>query len=151
MPETQSLFQRAEEDIVKSIGSIKLKSAIYESAPWGFTAESDFLNMVIEVETVLTPKEQIKQLLNIESLLGRTRNNKNGYVSRGIDLDILFIDDLIINTKQLVVPHPRLHLRKFTLVPLCEKWGAKIHPSINKPLCQLLVDCPDDVIVKIKN
>ena len=148
MPDTLNLFKRAEEHIILRLGSIKQKSAIYESAPWGFVAETNFINMVVEVETELNPDEQIKQLLDIESLLGRVRNNSKGYVSRGIDLDILFIDDLIIDTKQLIVPHPRLHLRRFTLVPLCEKWGEKIHPSINKTLNHLLANCDDEVTVE---
>ena len=138
MPETLDLFKQAEEQITFSIGLIKLKSAVYESAPWGFSAKTNFLNMVVEVETELKPEEQIKQLLDIESILGRKRDNYEGYVSRGIDLDILFIDDLIIDIPQLVVPHPRLHLRQFTLIPLCEKWENKIHPSMKKPLHILL-------------
>ena len=148
MPDTLNLFKRAEEHIILRLGSIKQKSAIYESAPWGFVAETNFLNMVVEVETELKPDEQIKLLLDIESLLGRVRNNSKGYVSRGIDLDILFIDDLIIDTEQLMVPHPRLHLRRFTLVPLCEKWGGKIHPVLNESLNQLLENCDDELKVR---
>ena len=148
MPDTLNLFKRAEEQIILLVGTIKLKSAIYESAPWGFVAETNFYNMVIEVETELKPDEQLKQLLAIESFLGRERNNSGGYASRGIDLDILFIDDLIIDTKQLTVPHPRLHLRQFTLVPLCEKWGEKIHPSINKTINHLLANCDDKATVE---
>ena len=149
MPDTLNLFKRAEEQIIFRVGSIKQKSAVYESAPWGFVAETNFFNMVVEVETKLKPDEQIRQLLAIESLLGRVRNNSCGYVSRGIDLDILFIDNLTINLDQLIVPHPRLHLRRFTLVPLCEKWGAMIHPVLNESLNQLLEDCGDKAVVDV--
>ena len=147
MPETLDLFGQAEEKISSSFGRIIKKSSLYKSSSWGFKAENDFFNQVIEVETVLQPKEQIYSLLNIEKSLGRQRKDETGYVSRSIDIDILFIDDLIIETPELTVPHPRLHLRRFTLVPLNEKWSGKIHPLFNKTIDELLNGCSDEALV----
>ena len=146
-PQTIDLFRQAEEYIKSTIGEIINKSSVYISAPYGFEAETDFFNMVVEVRTNLDPDELISNLLNIETRLGRVRNNEKGYISRGIDLDILFIDDLIINTQPLVVPHPRLHLRRFTLVPLNEKWSEKVHPIFNKTISELLHFCKDESAV----
>ncbi|MDR2927668.1 MAG: 2-amino-4-hydroxy-6-hydroxymethyldihydropteridine diphosphokinase [Cytophagaceae bacterium] len=142
-PKTPQLFAKAKGLIASSFGSIIQYSSVYKSRAWGFVAKQDFLNQVIEVATPLKPEEQIKALLQIEKQLGRKRKTTDGYSSRSIDIDILFIDDLIIETAQLTVPHPRLHLRRFTLAPLCEHWSDKIHPKTEKSLNTLLSECTD--------
>jgi len=98
---------------------------------------------VVEVATVLTPEQLLSSVLNIETRLGRTRHNQSGYSSRGIDIDILFYDGLIVTTEELIVRHPRLHLRMFTLLPLCEQWPQLYHPVLKKTVRQLLNVCPD--------
>jgi len=143
-PETLDLFQRAEEQITTSFGNIINQSSVYKSTPWGFEADLDFFNKVIETETFLKPDEQISELLSIEKRFGRSPKVSFGYESRCIDLDILFIDDLEIVTPSLVVPHPHLHQRRFTLVPLNEKWGFKIHPLFKKTVNELLDICSDE-------
>lgn len=147
-PDTLCLIEQSTVLIKLNVGSIKKYSSNYESAPWGFGANHNFTNRVIEVETNQNPLAQLKALLEIEALLGRKRNENHGYESRGIDLDILLIDNLILETPELIVPHPRLHLRRFTLEPLCEHWSNTIHPILNKTMGELLMTCSDAGYVK---
>ena len=127
-------------------GPILKHSSIYQTAAWGNEEQPDFLNQVIVIETKMAPAELLKTLLDIEQDLGRTRNKK--YDPRIIDIDILFYNDLILTTENLEIPHPRLHLRKFVLVPLNEVESEFVHPVFNKKVSQLLVECQDVLNVK---
>ena len=115
---------------------VRKKSAVYETPPWGFTEQAPFLNQVVKVETYLEPEPLLQHLKRLETALGRVPNFQNG--PRLIDIDILFFDDLIIDTPPLVVPHPRLHERAFVLVPLNEIAPELMHPVLNKPVSELL-------------
>jgi 2-amino-4-hydroxy-6-hydroxymethyldihydropteridine diphosphokinase len=128
--------------IEKHIGKVVASSSVYETEPWGFQAEEEFLNMVVKVETNLNPYGLIGRILMIESMLGRIRLEKQ-YTSRVIDIDILFYDDLVINETNLKIPHPLLHKRKFVLVPLCEIEPKMVHPVLNKSVSLLLKSCED--------
>jgi len=128
--------------IKNGIGKILQESLVYESEPWGFKAEQAFLNQVLLVETDLPPLELLEKCLYIENLLGRTRSS-NGYISRTMDIDILFFNDEIIELPQLVIPHNRLHERKFTLEPLNEIAPDFVHPKLNKKIGELLQSCKD--------
>lgn len=127
----------ANKEIELSIGKIVKRSSIYESEPLGFKAETDFLNQVLVVMAKLTPIEILQELHFIEKQLGRLRKGKV-YVSRSIDIDILYVENEIIETAELSVPHPRLHERKFTLLPLAEVAGDFIHPVLKKTNEELL-------------
>jgi 2-amino-4-hydroxy-6-hydroxymethyldihydropteridine diphosphokinase len=127
-------------------GRIRKASSLYETAPWGFTDEINFLNQVVCIETLLPPLDLLTELLSIETKIGRTRASKN-YSSRIIDIDILFYDDQIIDHEHLTIPHPRLHLRRFTLVPLSEIATGFIHPLIGKNMTTLLAACDDKMVV----
>lgn len=105
--------------INSQVGIVKCISSVYESEAVGFKSKSTFFNMCIAVETYLTPNELIFLLLNYESSCGRIRNS-DGYTDRPIDLDILFIDDLILDTPDLKVPHPEIFNRDFVTFPLLE-------------------------------
>jgi 2-amino-4-hydroxy-6-hydroxymethyldihydropteridine diphosphokinase len=135
-------LRKATDMIADHIGKILNSSQVYETAPWGFDAENDFLNMVVRVETNLTPVELLKKILIIESMLGRERN-QDRYSSRIIDIDILLYDDLVINENGLKIPHPLMHERKFVLVPLCELAPEMIHPVLKKNMSVLLEKCRD--------
>lgn len=125
-------------------GRIVKKSSLYESEPWGFDAEQNFLNQAICVETELSAHDLLKELLNIEKELGRKRyENKKGYESRPIDLDVIYYGDMINDDEDLILPHPRLHLRKFVLMPLCEIAADFIHPVFNKTNLELMEVCND--------
>ena len=107
--------------IIKRIGKVKKKSSFYKTAPDGFVSENDFLNAVIAIKTKLSVYQVFKQTRKIEKILGRTKKSKNEiYTDRIIDIDILTYNNLIINTKKLTLPHPKLHLRKFVTEPLAE-------------------------------
>lgn len=136
-------------EINNRVGEPKALSSIYKTSPWGFSAESDFLNAVLVAETKLHPNELIHQILSIEKKLGRERKNQNVYESRPIDIDILFYGDRVINEPGLVIPHPRLHERRFTLVPLNEVRPGLVHPVLGKPVSQLLEECEDMLDVQV--
>jgi 2-amino-4-hydroxy-6-hydroxymethyldihydropteridine diphosphokinase len=94
------------------------QSSLYQSAPFGYANQPDFINAVAEISTQLSPKNLLDALLNIEIEAGRERPFANA--PRVLDLDILLYDNLILNTKKLTLPHPRMHERAFVLLPLAE-------------------------------
>ena len=118
--------------------TVKQKSSVYETPPWGFTEQDAFLNQVVKVTTYLEPEPLLRHLKRMETALGRVPNFQNG--PRVIDIDILFFDKMIINTPPLVVPHPRLHERAFVLVPLAEIEPDFVHPILQRPINKILED-----------
>ncbi len=112
------------------------QSSIYETEPWGYLNQPRFLNMVAEIDTSLLPKDLLSYLKDIETQMGRQETFKNG--PRIIDLDILFYGDCIINTKELVIPHPRIQERGFVLVPLNEIAKGFIHPVLKLTVQEML-------------
>jgi 2-amino-4-hydroxy-6-hydroxymethyldihydropteridine diphosphokinase len=118
--------------------TVKTKSSVYETPPWGFVEQDAFLNQVVKVETYLEPEQLLRHLKRLEVVLGRVPNFQNG--PRLIDIDILFFDNLVIRTPPLMVPHPRLHERAFVLVPLVEIEPEMIHPILQRPVSKLLDD-----------
>jgi 2-amino-4-hydroxy-6-hydroxymethyldihydropteridine diphosphokinase len=136
------------EQIEQLVGTIEKKSKIYETEPWGFETSDQFLNQVILVQTSKTADEVMKSLLLIENDLGRVRNDVQ-YSSRSIDLDILFYGDQTINTDLVNVPHPRLHARKFILIPLMDLKPLFYHPTLKKTIAEILNDCKDNLEVSI--
>ena len=139
-------LQQARETIASQVGTIVQASGIFETAAWGKTDQPSFLNQVLEVETQLGP-EQVLQTINlIEHELGRERLEHWG--ARVIDIDILFYDDLVQQTQRLTIPHPQLHLRRFTLQPLLEVAPDLVHPVLQQTINELLTNCPDTLEVK---
>jgi len=121
-------------------------SSVYETESWGKTDEPDYLNMVIELQTELSAAEVLRKILNIENVMGRTRDEKWG--SRIIDIDILYYNSDIINKPGLQIPHPELHKRRFALEPLEEIAPDFVHPVLNKTSRQLKKELKDGLIVK---
>ena len=149
MGDKEAIFDQACLYINNRCGHVLKVSAAYESEPWGFEAKEWFLNRVIVVETELSPMDMLQQLLDIEKELGRVRHPEiQGYTSRTADLDILYYGTRVIQTDTLTVPHPRLHLRRFALVPLCEVAPDFEHPIFKKTQEELLEQCPDECIVR---
>ncbi len=123
--------------------TISKVSSLYKSEPWGFKAENLFLNQGIEICTNLTPHELLTLVLRIESSLGRIRKSEGGYSSRKIDIDILLYQDIAINNSELTIPHPRMHERKFALLPMVELSSNFVHPTLNKTMAELLDSTTD--------
>jgi 2-amino-4-hydroxy-6-hydroxymethyldihydropteridine diphosphokinase len=124
------------------IGSIEESSSMYETEPWGFQSDQKFLNCAVKVKTDLDPSDLMEKILMIESLLGRKRAGDK-YSSRIIDIDILLYGDLITETSDLKIPHPRMHERRFVLVPLFEIAPDEIHPVLEQSIGRLLEVCKD--------
>jgi 2-amino-4-hydroxy-6-hydroxymethyldihydropteridine diphosphokinase len=107
-----------------------------------------FLNQVLEVQTELMPEEVLRIILEIEHELGRIRYERWG--ARVIDIDMLYFNDLVRDSARLTLPHPRLHERRFTLVPLTEIAPDFLHPLVQKTSRELLDDCTDPgAVIKI--
>lgn len=136
-------LQAAVDTIYERIGNIKLISKIYKSPALGFKGD-DFFNCCLVLESYLKPQNVLENLLDIETDLGRTRSQNEGYEARIIDLDIIFVENSIIDTKTLQVPHPEMQKRKFVLLPLNNIASKVIHPKLNKAVSVLLVDCKDE-------
>ncbi|MBC8321606.1 MAG: 2-amino-4-hydroxy-6-hydroxymethyldihydropteridine diphosphokinase [Bacteroidetes bacterium] len=141
-------LEEAEKKISKYIGNIVRWSAIYESEPLGFSANTTFLNRVLLVYCKLSAIDILYKILDIEQEMGRIRSSL-GYSSRTIDIDILYFNNDIIKTENITIPHPRLHKRKFTLKPLSEIAPHFIHPVLNHNNKMLLDNCSDDSEVDI--
>ncbi len=140
-------LQNAIDAIYARIGTIKLISKVYKSPAFGFDSD-DFLNCCLVLESSLLPKTVLKELLFIETALGRTRKKGANYEARTIDLDIIFAEDKIIETKKLQVPHPEMEKRRFVLQPLNDIATKVKHPKIDKEVSVLLDECDDESVLE---
>ena len=136
-------------ELEKEAGRVTAKSSVWETEPWGFEAEEQFLNMAVELTTRLDPGTLLGVIKTMESRLGRTRFKGHGYHSRVIDIDILLCGDRVISGSGLQIPHPRIAERRFVLVPLCEIAPYNIHPVMGRSLIELLGDCDDRSEVRL--
>jgi 2-amino-4-hydroxy-6-hydroxymethyldihydropteridine diphosphokinase len=123
------------------------QSSIYETAAWGITDQPSFLNQVLEIGTTLTAEELLSELLSIEHELGRIRTEKNG--ARTIDIDILYFQRQLIDVPGLSIPHDRISIRRFVLVPLAELIPDFIDPKTSKSIVEMLTDCHDTLEVAV--
>jgi 2-amino-4-hydroxy-6-hydroxymethyldihydropteridine diphosphokinase len=142
-----SWFKKATGLIEEKCGKITICSSVYETAAWGLGDQPAFLNKVLRLHTALLPHELLSKILDIETGLGRHRHEKWG--PRIIDIDLLFYNQEIINTPALIIPHPFLHKRRFTLVPLVEIAPQYVHPLLHKTTTELLHECVDPLDVKM--
>ncbi len=133
--------------IQQHAGFIIQASHIFITEPWGKGNQPKYLNQALEISTLQTPLRLLKTLKKIEKTLGRV--NKHHYSARTIDIDILFYDNITFQSEDLIIPHPRLHLRNFTLVPLMELNKSYTHPVIHKSIEQLMLGCEDTLKVSI--
>lgn len=136
------LINEAIDKIDIYIGRVELKSSIYETQSWGFKS-NNFYNVCLLIESSLSVESIFNKILKIEKDMGRLKSG-NKYSDRCIDIDILFVENIIVNSKNLIIPHPRLHLRKFVLTPMLDIAPDLIHPILNKSIKQLELECDDN-------
>jgi 2-amino-4-hydroxy-6-hydroxymethyldihydropteridine diphosphokinase len=146
MGSREAQLDRAKMLIHQQAGRVVQASLLYETSAWGNIPQPSFLNQVLCIETTLDATALLYKVLDIEQQMGRERSIKYG--PRIIDIDVLLYDELILETPDLTVPHPFLHVRRFTLVPLAEIAPHFMHPVLNKSVHQLLLECPDSLDVK---
>jgi 2-amino-4-hydroxy-6-hydroxymethyldihydropteridine diphosphokinase len=139
--EREQLISDATQRISADIGRINIHSEIYESTPWRVDGQDSYLNQIIEVGTLLSPKDTLVAVLKIENELGRVRIEKWG--ERLIDIDIIFFNNEIIETPDLCIPHKHMHERNFVLAPLNEIAPTFIHPKYNKTVSELFIESKD--------
>jgi 2-amino-4-hydroxy-6-hydroxymethyldihydropteridine diphosphokinase len=140
-------LKAAREKIQQKGIKILRKSSVYETAAWGITDQPSFLNQVLEIETTESAIQLLEDLLSIEKSLGRVRAEKNG--SRTIDIDILYFGNEIISLPGLNIPHQRIPIRKFVLIPLSELNPEYLDPKTEKTIAEMLKDCEDALTVNI--
>jgi 2-amino-4-hydroxy-6-hydroxymethyldihydropteridine diphosphokinase len=140
-------FEKVHFWIEKELGKILCQSSVYETAPWGFSANENFWNQVLLIETELRPEELLVKINRIEKAFGRKRE-PGKYTSREMDIDILYHEDLAVETEKLTIPHPHLAQRMFVLAPLAEIAPEFRHPVLNKTHLQLLKTCTDESKIK---
>ncbi|MGB2805825.1 MAG: 2-amino-4-hydroxy-6-hydroxymethyldihydropteridine diphosphokinase [Candidatus Zixiibacteriota bacterium] len=121
--------------------AVKKISPVYETQPVGYEGQGWFLNLVVQVQTSLESFPLLERLLSIEDEMGRTRGKKSG--PRNIDVDILLYDNQMVDSERLTIPHPRMHERRFVLVPLAQIAPKLLHPRLKKNIEELLVCCRD--------
>ena len=138
------LINKAIDEIEKKIGKIISRTSIYQSKSWGFDS-NDFYNLSLLIDTDIEPKSLLINLKKIEKSMGR-EDIDGSYSDRFIDIDILFYDNIIIDSEDLKIPHPKIEIRKFVLVPMLEIADDYVHPILNKTIRQLNNECDDQGI-----
>ncbi|WP_256012387.1 2-amino-4-hydroxy-6-hydroxymethyldihydropteridine diphosphokinase [Desertivirga xinjiangensis] len=143
--ERDQVLHKAAEAISERVGDILQKSSLYETESWGKTGQPHFLNQVICIESGMSALKVLKELLEIENLLGRKRLEKWG--SRIIDIDILFYGSSIINEPDLTVPHPYFQERRFAVMPMLEIAPDFEHPVLHKTISIIALELTDELSV----
>lgn len=145
------LINEAMEMIEKKIGKILVQSSFYESKSWGFKS-NNFYNICLTVNSIKSPKSILSSIIEIEMKMGREKSpalKSTEYSDRTIDIDILFYDDLVFNSDKLNIPHPKIELRNFVLIPLKEIEPNYIHPVLKKSIENLVLESKDNELPKI--
>ena len=140
------IFDETRKLIGERIGLVTKQSSVYVTEPWGFESEL-FWNQAIIANTMLNPHEILQLTQAIEKALGRVKNSDH-YEARVMDIDLLFYNNLVLNTPDLILPHPKMQDRKFVLIPLNEIAPDKCHPVLRMNVHEMLRLCPDQLNVE---
>lgn len=130
------------------IGKIEMLSSIYETEAWGQASEAGYLNQAVVLRTDRSPIEFLRSVQQIENRLGRVRKEKWG--DRTMDIDMIYVDDMVYHDQDLTLPHPRMAERNFVLVPLVEILPDYIHPIFGVSNRDLLRRCKDEKKVVVR-
>ena len=134
----ETYLRKALQALDKELGSLVKCSSFYETLPWGFSSDSLFLNAAACFDTLLSPEEVLAVTQQIEKSLGRKEKSRQGqYADRCIDIDILLYDDKVMQTPDMILPHPHMAERMFVLEPLAEIMPHLLHPQLRKTILQL--------------
>ncbi len=132
---------------LEGLGRVVSQSPLYATEPWGFVSDNGFLNMVVAIESELLPMELLVETQRIERELGREKKSDGmGYSDRLIDIDLLDCGGAVVDSDQLQLPHPRLHLRNFVLYPLCDIAPDWRHPLLDQTSVELKQNSPDHTV-----
>jgi len=150
MGDRLSFLRAAYQHIQFEIAPIIKSSAIYKTEAWGVKDQQDFFNVVVGLESDLTPEEFLKKTQQIEKTIGTSKTSKWG--PRQIDIDILLYYNEVVEKKNLTIPHAKLHLRNFALIPLIEIAPQLQHPGMEKVLMDVYLDNDDESeVVKLND
>jgi 2-amino-4-hydroxy-6-hydroxymethyldihydropteridine diphosphokinase len=131
-----------------NLGTVIKISKLYETPSWGFESAA-FYNCAVVMHTEKSAKKILKDILRLEKELGRTRSLQLGYQSRTIDIDIIGFNEEVIESENLVIPHPQMQNRLFVLLPLQDVMPDFIHPILKKKVSDLIQDCKDESAYKV--
>lgn len=147
----QKNFERVRTLVNERLGKIRKESSVYETPPWGFHSEFKFWNQVMYIETILESEELLWHIKEIEAMFGRNVDENSTYDNREMDIDILYFDDIFFDSRDLIIPHPRIQERLFVLVPLVEIAPDFKHPLLRMTNLTLLENCRDKSIIRKVN
>ena len=145
LKDKSKIFEETRKLIGERIGMVTKQSSVYVTEPWGFDSEL-FWNQALIAKTNLNPHQILKQTQTIEKMMGRVKKSDQ-YEARVMDIDLLFYNDLILNTSELTLPHPKIGDRKFVLIPLNEIAPDKCHPVTGLKVQEMLWLCSDQLNV----
>jgi len=146
LEDKSKIFKETRKLIGIRIGLVTKQSSVYVTEPWGFDSEL-FWNQALIAKTTLNPHEILLQTQLIEKLMGRVKKSDH-YEARVMDIDLLFYNDLVLNTPDLTLPHPKMGDRKFVLIPLNEIAPNKCHPVSGLKVKEMLRLCSDQLNVE---
>lgn len=126
--------------LLAGVGTVRAVAPWYATAPLYVTDQPEFLNTACLLDTDLAPDQLLERLQGIERQVGRTPGRRYG--ERVLDIDILLFDDLVLETPELTIPHPRLAERAFALAPLADLAPAVVHPLLHRTVAELWRDVP---------